>query len=206
MKRIVLPSSVIFLLIIAVFLLFPNFEQNAFNLLQEEDTNTFRVAVVSYLLLSLDFLLPIPSSIILFFNGYYFGFSAGFLISTVSLLTSSVLGYLSGYLFKNNIDKYFDKNEIDSSEKLLRRNGDIGIIVTRGIPILSETMTILCGNMSYNFRKFLLFNLVGYIPICFIYCYLGSKSVNEWAFIICFFLNLLIAGCFWVFKEKIVII
>ncbi|MGK0174224.1 MAG: putative membrane protein YdjX (TVP38/TMEM64 family), partial [Ulvibacter sp.] len=50
---------------------------------------------------------------------------------------------------------------------------------------------------------FILANILGYIPVCLLYTYLGSISANRDLFLLAVLINLLVAGTFWWIKVVI---
>lgn len=184
--------------------MFPNLESYFTDLLKHKSNETTIVfGIVSFGLLSSDFLLPIPSSIIMYLNGLNLGFVYGLIVSLTSCIVSSFLGYYLGNIFRHKIDKYYTSEQIMLSEKFIYRFGGIGIILSRGIPILSESTSVICGNLNYNFKKFIYLNFIGYIPVCIIYSYLGSISVNKEYFFLAFGINIILASIAWILNKKI---
>lgn len=202
MKRILVPTAIICVLILACFLLFPNIEEYFSTLMEQyAEASKLLYTVFGFLILSSDFLLPIPSSILLFSNGWVLGFSFGLLLSLSASMLSSTLAYYLGKTAKEKVNSHYKPEEIQQANQFLNSYGEIGIIISRGIPILSEATAIICGNMGFNFKKFIIANLLGYLPVCGIYAYLGSIAVNKDVFLLAVLINILLAGIFWFAKD-----
>ena len=203
MKRIFLPTILIIFIIILLFLSFGNLE-NWFELqLDLQQHNLWIFALVSYLVLSADILLPVPSSIVMFLNGAILGIFWGSLLSLIAAMTSSLIGYFLGAQMSHFADRFFKNEETQTAQNLLKRYGWLAIIATRGLPILAETVALVTGNLRYQFRTFFWSNLVGFIPVCLIYAIAGHYSFETQSLLIAFAINILIASIFWFADRKI---
>ncbi len=202
MKRILVPTVIISIIILAFFLAFPNLENYFSEVIDyHSDSSMIIFALLSFLILSSDFLLPIPSSILMFTNGLVLGFIPGFFLSIIANMVSSIFGYYLGRSAQNKVNSLYSPEELQRANTFLSNYGEIGLIISRGIPILSEATSIVSGNMSFNLKKFLLANFLGYIPVCALYAYLGSIAASKNIFLLALFLNIIFAGVFWLVKD-----
>jgi uncharacterized membrane protein YdjX (TVP38/TMEM64 family) len=157
-------------------------------------------AVASFTALTSDIVLPVPSSIVMYLNGAVLGLLPGALLSIASVMISSVIGYIIGLVS----EKIMNKNGTHrTSNELLEKTGPLAIILTRGIPILSESIIIVAGYNRVSFGKFLLWNTIGYVPVCFTYSYLGSISSSQNAFLISFGVSIAISFAFWMIGRRV---
>ncbi|HPP88311.1 MAG TPA: hypothetical protein PLM75_10680, partial [bacterium] len=67
-------------------------------LLRDVSANHVAYSFISFLVLTSDIVLPVPSSIVMYLNGYVLGILIGSLVSLISLLVSSIIGYFVGRL------------------------------------------------------------------------------------------------------------
>lgn len=184
--------------ILAIFLMFENIESFFGDLLNQARDNPLRYAALSFVILVSDIVLPVPSSIVMYSNGVILGLVRGFSLSLVSVILFSVIGYFIGFGSSAVL-----KSEADvSANKILEKYGYLAILITRGIPILSESVCIVCGFNRYNFAVYLIMNIVGYIPVCLIYAYFGSIAADRNLFIISFLCSLFIAFILWFFGKE----
>ncbi|MEO1258675.1 MAG: VTT domain-containing protein [Bacteroidota bacterium] len=130
----------------------------------------------------------------MFFNGSVLGFFLGGCLSLLSSMTSSLIGYFFGKAFYKKINQKYSGTEIQKASFIINNYGFIGLILTRGVPILSEAVSILAGNMAYSFRRFFWANLIGYIPICWMYAFIGSRSMGQDGFMWAFGVNVFVAA------------
>lgn len=186
-------------LIIVIFLAFGDIEAYFGDLLNRFRENRWLYSLNSFLILSSDIVLPVPSSVVMFLNGTVLGVGLGFLLSYAAVLVSSAVGYYLGR-FTN-----FGKKRIgeSKSDKLLEKYGGLAIVITRGIPILAESLCFVCGFGRQPFRTFMFYNFVGYVPVCLLYAYFGSIAKHQNLFYFSFFCSLGIAVLFWVFGKRL---
>ena len=193
MKKILVLLFITSFSIILIFLMFENIETFFSDLLNQAQDNPFKYAVLSFVILVSDIVLPVPSSIVMYSNGAVIGLVKGFSLSLISVILSSIIGYFIGYgssaVLKSDADI--------SATKILEKYGYAAILMTRGIPIISESVCIVCGFTRYNFTIYLVFNIIGYIPVCLIYAYFGSIAVNRDLFLISFVCSLFITFILW---------
>lgn len=200
MKKILIPLAVTSIFITALYLLFENVEPFFGDLLSQVKDNPFDYASLSFIILVSDIILPVPSSIVMYSNGAILGMLNGFLLSLISVILSSVVGYFIG-----RGSSAILKSEVDvSAKKILEKYGYPAVLITRGIPIISESVCIVCGFNRYNFVVYLALNVAGYIPICLIYAYFGSIAANQNLFFISLGSSLLVSFLLWVFGKKLI--
>jgi len=200
-SKIIIPFIIIVSIIIITFLLFDNMEAFFTNLLQQASDNIKTYTAVSFLVLASDILLPVPSSIVMFTNGYILGTLYGAALSFISLMTGSVIGYYLGKFtslgFKSKAD--------DKANNIVARYGALSILITRGIPVLAETICIICGFNKMPFKKYMIYNVAGYVPLCLLYSFCGSIGYDKNIFLISFGCSILISAFFWFFGRKFII-
>lgn len=202
MKRVLIPTLIISIVIIIIFVSFPQVEFYFQQLIESRSNGSKHLYVLlGFLILSSDFLLPIPSTLLMFSNGMILGFFEGFLLSLLASMCSSSLGYYLGKTAHKRVDRMYSEVEVQKAEVFINQFGEVGLILSRGIPILSEATSIVCGNMAFKFKRFLIANLIGYVPVCAMYAYLGSIAVSRDVFLMALLVNFIIAGGFWFMKD-----
>jgi uncharacterized membrane protein YdjX (TVP38/TMEM64 family) len=168
------------------------------NLLKRAVADHTTYALFSFLILASDILLPVPSSIVMFTNGYVLGIFYGTVISLLSLVTGSVLGYYLGKFTSLGLRSGSD----EKANNIVSRFGALSILITRGIPVLSETICIICGFNKMPFKKYFIYNIIGYFPLCLLYAFCGSIGIDKNIFLISFGCSILITAVFWFFGKK----
>ncbi len=199
MKNILLPFAIIMVAIIVIFLVSGSFETDTHSLLSGLEAKPVTFSIYSFLILTSDIVLPVPSSIVMYLNGFVLGIFAGSLLSFASLMASAVIGYFLGKIAL----RFRKKEPEEKANLLLSRIGSIAVIITRGIPVLSESVCIVCGYNRMPFKKYFLFIIIGTIPLCILYAYFGYTGKNENNFLPAFFCSLLVSAGFWFFGKKL---
>jgi uncharacterized membrane protein YdjX (TVP38/TMEM64 family) len=199
MKKMLLPFLLIMTGIIIIFLIFGSFEKNIFLLLEGLKTKPVEYSVYSLVILSADIVLPVPSSIVMYLNGFVLGIYGGAVLSFASLMVSSVAGYFIGKLTLG-----FQKKEPEKqASHLLHTFGALAIIITRGIPVISETICIVCGYNKMPFRKYVLNIIIGTVPLCILYAYFGYIGKDKNDFLPAFVCSILVSALFWILGKKL---
>ncbi len=180
-----------------VFVLFDDLELYFKGVLLYSTENKSTYALISFLVLSSDILLPVPSSIVMFMNGSVLGFTSSFFLSLTSSLFSSCIGYYLGRCTN------LGYREQPKAISYIKKYGGMAIVFSRGIPILSESISITSGFNRISFKTYLILNTVGYIPVCFIYSLFGNLGSDENLFLLSFSVSILLSAIVWFFGKSL---
>jgi uncharacterized membrane protein YdjX (TVP38/TMEM64 family) len=197
-KKVVIPFLVTAVIILAMFLLFENIEHYFTTLLKESGNQKLIFSLVSFLVLTSDIVLPVPSSIVMYSNGFVLGAIQGMALSFLSVMIGTLFGYYLGRFTSLGLKAKEDRK----TELFLNKYGGAAILVSRAIPILSESICIVCGYNKMNLKFYLLLNLLGYIPVCILYAYFGSIGCDKDSFLITFACSVLISALFLFIGRK----
>ena len=200
-KKITIPVIIIASLILVSFFVFNNVESYFRQLLEQAGASHVMYSWISFFVLTSDILLPVPSSIVMFTNGYVLGTAYGTARSLLSVITGSVLGYCLG-MFTSIGLKYRSEEKANS---MLLRYGGLSILITRGIPVISETICIICGYNKMPFKKYLFYNITGYLPVCLLYAICGNMGYGKNIFFISLGCSITIAAIFWFLGRKLLL-
>lgn len=196
-KNLLYPFLITIISIIIVFLAFENLEAYFSDKLNALSKYPVQFAMLSFGILMADIVLPVPSSIVMYVNGYVLGIPMGALVSLLALLIGSLIGYYLGKFTSRGLKAKTDER----THTLLAKYGALAILMSRGIPILSESICIVCGYNNMPLKKYLILNLIGYIPLCVLYAFCGSIGYDENNFLISFVCSLFISVSFWFFGR-----
>src|SRR4029077_1431365 len=84
------------------------------------------------------------------------------------------------------------------------RPGAVAIVVTRAVPVIMETMSVVAGLSRMPRSTFLKASLAGTLPIVVIYAYAGAVSREVGSLIPAVVILFAVAGCGWVwYRAKI---
>lgn len=134
-------------------------------------------AATVILLLAADLFLPIPSSLVMVLSGAAFGLVWGALLSLVGSIGGEWLGFeLVRHYGRRASRRFAGDDEIDRLSRVFARHGAAAVAVTRALPVVMETMSVVAGLSTMSRRTFLLASLVGTAPIVFVYAYAGAVS------------------------------
>ena len=146
-------------------------------------------------LLVADLVLPIPATGIMAALGSVYGLWLGTLFSIIGSAAAGLTGYGLARFAGRTATRYLaDQEEIDRFQQLFNSWGGAAIIGSRAMPIMPEVMTILAGFAGMNFIRFSMALMLGTVPTCFLFVYLGSVSWAEpvWGLAAAVFIPLLI--------------
>lgn len=135
-------------------------------------------ALIGILLLVTDFFLPVPSSLVMIYNGMLFGPLWGALLSLIGGLGASFTGYYAGRSGKKYLLKFIPKAEIERSEKFFGKWGLPVIAITRPVPLLSEAGSVVAGMSGVSKKNMLGYSLLGLVPSSIIYAITGAYALD----------------------------
>jgi membrane-associated protein len=105
----------------------------------------------------------------------------------ISLSAAAILGNITGYwfgykvgppLFKREDSLIFKKRYLETTKSFYEKNGGKTLIIGRFLPIIRTFAPILAGVIRIDFKKFMLYNVVGALAwigsLCSIGYYLGT--------------------------------
>jgi uncharacterized membrane protein YdjX (TVP38/TMEM64 family) len=134
-------------------------------------------ALAIVLLLSLDLLLPIPSSLVVILSGAMFGTIGGGMLSLLGFLTGNMLGFELTRRYGRGLAQYLvGEDELQKMNHAFARYGTIALLLSRPMPVLMETLSVVAGLSTTSRGTFVLANLLGTIPLCFLYAYAGASA------------------------------
>lgn len=97
-------------------------------------------------------------------------FDVPLLMLLLSVFAAAVLGNLVGYwfgrsvgqgLYKRKDSLFFKKKYLDMTHNFYERNGRMAIIAGRFLPIIRTFVPILAGIIRLDFKKFVVYNILG---------------------------------------------
>ena len=156
MKRLLSVFFFFCLLILIPYGLFGGYEEQLKVLLESRQHRNI-YWVVSFAVLSSDIFIPVPSSLVMIMNGKVLGFFAGTVLSTVSGLVSSAIGFYLGRKSESFVDRFFSKEQKNASSKLFLKYGMLAVMFSKALPLISEAVSFLSGTTPISFKDFWLF-------------------------------------------------
>lgn len=134
-------------------------------------------AAAIVILLAVDIFLPVPSSLIMVLSGAAFGVLWGAVLSLVGSIAGEWLGFeLVRRYGRRASSAMVGDEELARLGAFFERYGTAAIVMTRPLPIVMETMSVVAGLSRMSRGAFLVASFVGTTPIVFVYAYAGAKS------------------------------
>ncbi len=115
----------------------------------------------------------LPGDSLLFVAGLMCGtpiFDVNIYLLVTSVIVAGILGNFVGYyfgkktgpvLFRRDDSFFFKKKHVKAAEEFYHRYGGTAIVLGRFIPIIRTFVPIMAGVVNLDFKKFILFNVVG---------------------------------------------
>jgi uncharacterized membrane protein YdjX (TVP38/TMEM64 family) len=161
------------------------------------------IAVVT--LLAADLFLPIPSSLIMVLSGAVFGVLWGSTFSLVGSIGGEWLGFeLVRRYGRRASSKMVGDEELERLGRVFDRHGLAVVVVTRALPVVMETMSVVAGLSKMNRGSFLIASLLGTAPIVVVYAYAGAVSRQTGSLVPAVIMLIAVAGLGWiVFRARV---
>ena len=168
-----------------------------------QETSGGIAALLSVLLLASDILFPVPGSVIMIGNGALFGLWLGTLLSVIGGVISSCIGYIIGKYTEGMAKKIIGQDGFSKANQSFEKWDYLLLIISRPVPLVSETCSILAGVAKIPFHKMVLYSILGYIPGGLIYAWTGVTATDTGLGAYSFLLVIGVAGVFWLIGNKI---
>lgn len=127
-------------------------------------------------LLVADVFIPVPSSIIMIAHGAAFGVWFGFMLSFVASVVGSLIGWGLGRRGGRMLDKVVSEADRERARTLLNRYGLVALMLSRMLPVVSETVVIMAGVSGMSLGRVMLPIVLGTIPPAMIYAWAGTLA------------------------------
>lgn len=169
-KRIILATHLCFLAMILIpFALFGSEFEGWIEELIAGDHNQ-EIAILTVTFLTLDVVLPVPSSFVNMTAMLYLGPLAGFIFVFSGLSLGCIVGYLIGYYFRKALfDRFYSDPAFRELTFDLARYGFFTLVMARGIPVVAELSVMAAGYHRYPLTDFLMATLVSNLFLAALY-------------------------------------
>ena len=150
-------------------------------------------------LLAADLFLPIPSSLIMVLSGAAFGVVWGSILSLVGSVGGEWLGFeLVRRYGRSASARLVGEEELERMSRVFARHGAAAIVVTRALPVVMETMSVVAGLSAMTRQTFLVASLLGTVPVVVVYAYAGAVSKATGSLVPAIVMLIAVAGFGWV--------
>jgi membrane protein DedA with SNARE-associated domain len=136
--------------------------------------------------------IPIPSEVIMTYGGFMAapgGITHVIAVAVIGSLGTglgSAIGYLIGaWGGKPFVDKYGKYIGVNShkmlwAEKWFCKYGESACIYTRLLPVVRTAVNVPAGLLNMDFKKFMVYSMVGAFPWCLVLAFIGYVLGENW--------------------------
>ena len=136
-----------------------------------------RGAFAEYALMDAHQALPIPSSLVMVLSGAAFGVAWGSLVALVGSISGEWIGFELVRRYGRGVSRgIVGADEFERFSAFFDRHGILAVMLTRPLPVVMETMSLVAGLSTMSRTAFLGASLAGTAPIVVIYAYAGAVS------------------------------
>jgi 3-dehydroquinate synthase len=158
---------------------------------------------IVFTLLMVDILLPVPSSLVMVLSGSLLGVGWGSLVSLTGSLGGQWLGYeLARRFGPRAADRLIGHADRNRLEQLMDRHGAAAVVVTRALPVVLETVSVVAGLAGMRRSTFLIAATVGTAPIVVAYAYAGAVARDTGNLVPAVVILLAIGAAGWMFSRR----
>jgi uncharacterized membrane protein YdjX (TVP38/TMEM64 family) len=163
-------------------------------------------AVLIAVLLASDIVLPVPSSLVMILSGAAFGVGWGSVIALIGSIGGEWLGFeLARGYGRRATRRIVGDEEVERLSGMFARHGAAAVVVTRALPVVMETMSVVAGLSAMKRGTFLTASLVGTVPIVVVYAWAGAASREAGSIIPAAIIAIAVAAFGWVlYRAKVV--
>jgi len=179
----VVRNSILLMLLVLILILVPFFCFHSYidswtdDLINAPGQKLSYIAMLLFLLLVADIILPVPSSVISIGAGFLLGFYYAVLVSFTGMVLGCLLGYWLGKR-SGNAMRWIDEETKSVMEKFFHRAGKWAIIIARPVPVLAEASVFFAGISRMNFSSFIWASSLSNLGIAIVYAAVGVYAVS----------------------------
>jgi uncharacterized membrane protein YdjX (TVP38/TMEM64 family) len=156
-------------------------------------------------LLAADIFIPVPSSIVMVLSGAAFGVVWGSVLAFIGSIGGEWLGFELARKYGTSLSTRFigDAAERERLNRILLTHGAAAVAVTRALPVVMETMSVVAGLSTMKRRTFLIASAIGTLPIVVVYAYAGAMSREMDSVVPALVILIAVAATGWVWYRSI---
>lgn len=159
-------------------------------------------ALTVVILLAADVFLPVPSSLIMILSGAVFGVLWGSIFSLAGSVGGEWLGFELVRRYGRRISsRILTGNDIERVHDLFAYHGAAAVLITRALPIVMETISMVAGLSGMKRKTFLLASLAGTAPIVVVYAYAGAVSRRTGSLVPAIVMIIAVTGAGWLWYR-----
>lgn len=145
-------------------------------------------------LLVADVVTPVPSSLVMVAHGALFGAVLGGALSLLGRTGAAVLGAALG---RGGARWRRLAPPSGRGHQLLHRWGPLAVVISRPVPVLSESVAVAAGSAGMPWSRFLVAAILGALPEAILYALAGAVAASFGNAALTFVLLAVLAGVAW---------
>jgi len=154
-------------------------------------------------LLAADVFLPIPSSLVMVLSGAAFGVAWGGALALVGSIAGEWLGFEVVRRYGRRVSgRLISDDELVRFNRFFERHGVAAVLITRPLPVVMETMSIVAGLSTMKRSVFLAASVAGTAPIVVVYAYAGAFSKEAGSIVPAVVILIAVAGAGWLWYRS----
>jgi len=147
------------------------------------------------LLLAVDVVLPVPSSIVSTGAGALLGVVWGTVASAAGMTAGCAVGYWLGYRFgRPGATRVVGAGELARAEEALSGLREIALLACRPVPVLAEASVVAAGTLRVPFARFMIVVAGANVAVSAWYASIGSMAHDRTTFVIAFLVAAILPG------------
>lgn len=188
-------AGILIALVVVPFIFFgTSLEVWTFGLMESSRSAPF-IAIAGSLLLAIDIVLPIPSTVVAAGLGALLGAPLGIASTTIGLTIGCAIGYYLGrYLGHDFAERELGKADFVYLASLLERYGLLLLAACRPVPVLAEASVIAAGVMGMRAIPVLIVTALANLGFAAVYAGLGAAAEGMTGFLAAFAASLALPG------------
>jgi uncharacterized membrane protein YdjX (TVP38/TMEM64 family) len=127
-------------------------------------------------LLTVDVLLPVPSSVVMVAHGAVFGLLPGAGLSLLGGVGATLVGFLLGRRGRSAVERVTTSAQRHRADRLLSRWGAAALLITRPVPVVAETVAVLAGTSSMRWPVAAIAGAAGTVAPAVLYAAAGAAG------------------------------
>ena len=127
-------------------------------------------------LLVTDVVAPVPSSLVMVAHGALFGAALGAALSFTGRIGATAAGAALGRAGRRGANP--DESQRRRAEELVGRWGPVAVVLSRPVPVLAETVSVVAGAAHMPWPRLLGAAALGALPEAILYALAGSMAAS----------------------------
>lgn len=153
--------------------------------------------------LTIDVLVPVPSSIIMVASGALFGPVLGGILSTFGSSSCAIIAFqISRKIGREKVRRWVGQKDYKNFSALMQKHGGYVVILTRAVPLIMESVSFIAGLTKMKLKNFILMNIIGFGPFAFLYSFAGASMKEAYPLSIVLILGFFLPICLWAVVLK----